>query len=464
MNGFDLQAFLAEQRSEGVQDSEGSFTVAREKALTKMAHYALPDPYSWALKIVQAANSWEADLLEIAQSRIATSFFFRPKNEEDLPTDEEIVSVLQSGKLEGSIGLLGMALCALVQQAKLSFVLAVRRGPDTQKPIYAGDDTSALDQETREKWTAMSRPGIRLTVSHFRGDESFLGRYTPTVLGVPRRDIEIVRILEEQAFASPTAITVDRRLLTSVRCSKLGMFEAIYRPFMSGRFQEDRVEATIHSPLPERQHFSSIRLAPPQRGPHFLVCSLEWRVQRALATGMGPFAGLPAPPRHRVYWVRHGVVVEKKSVLNTSSGTVLSLFLPADSYRSDLTGLSVELPEKEKGVVVDLVVQAASSLINEGANYLATIQTFGGEDSREWSFEPQPTGSITAAGFSLATESLGTLAEYARSMRDRALEALNEMVQFPGTRKKLLDNWRVFLGADFEAVQRDVEGFREARF
>ena len=73
MSGFDLQAYLHDQRAEGVQDSEGSFTVAREKALTKMAHYALPGEFSWTLKIVQAANCWQAELLEIVQTRVATS-------------------------------------------------------------------------------------------------------------------------------------------------------------------------------------------------------------------------------------------------------------------------------------------------------------------------------------------------------------------------------------------------------
>jgi len=31
--------FVRDQRTEGVKDSVGGFTVAREKALTKMAHY-----------------------------------------------------------------------------------------------------------------------------------------------------------------------------------------------------------------------------------------------------------------------------------------------------------------------------------------------------------------------------------------------------------------------------------------
>jgi hypothetical protein len=465
MSGFDLQAFLADQRSEGVQEAkEGSFTVAREKALTKLAHYALPDEFSWALKIVQAANCWEADLLEIVQSRVATSFYFNPKDPSNLPTDEEIISALQSGTLNGPIGLLGMALCSLVQQANLSFVLAVRRGADTQKPIYAGDDTSALNESTREKWTAMSRPGIRLTVSHFRASESWMGRYTPTVAGVPRRDVEIVRCLEEKAFASHTAITVDRRLLSSVSCSKLGMFEAIYRPFLSGRFDQQSLDVVTHSPMPDRHAFSKIRLAPPNQGPHFLVCSLEWRVQRALATGEGPFAGLPYPPRHRVYWVRHGVIVADKSIHNSTSGTTFCLFLSADEHRSDLTGLAIDFADDEKARVVRYASLATQALEEEGAKFLADIENLDSADIGTWSFVADQEASISVAGFSVASESLLSIVQYARSVRDKAIEALNELVQLPGSRHKLINQWRPFVLADIRGVRKDVARFGTVAF
>ena len=465
MSGFDLQAFLADQRAEGMpEEKEGSFTVAREKALTKLAHYALPAEYSWVLKIVQAANCWNAELLEIVQTRVATSFYFNPREPDDLPTDEEIISVLHSGNLKGPVGLLGMALCSLVQQANLSFVLAVRRGADTQKPIYAGDDTSALDQSTREKWTAMSRPGIRLTVSHFRGSESWMGRYTPTITRVPRRDVEIVKALEEKAFGSHTAITVDRRLLTSVSCSKLGMFEVIYRPFMSGRFDREHLDVVNHSPLPDRHNFSKIRLAPPDRSPHFLVCSLEWRVQRALATGDGSFSGLPFPPRHRVYWVRFGVVVAEKSLHNSTSGTTFCLFVPADTHRTDLTGLAIDFAEDEKAGVIRLASQAIDTLEKEATSYLSNLGNLESEDTGVWSFTYQDQSAIAAAGFSIATESLLSLVRYAQSVRDKAIEALNELVQLPGSRQKLIEQWRPFVLADVRGVRKDVERFHKVAF
>ena len=58
MSGFDLGEYLQQARSEGRQDSEGSFTVAQDKALKKLAHFALPGKFDWVLKVVQAANAW----------------------------------------------------------------------------------------------------------------------------------------------------------------------------------------------------------------------------------------------------------------------------------------------------------------------------------------------------------------------------------------------------------------------
>lgn len=466
--GFDLQAFLAEQRSEGSSDSEGHFTVSKEKALAKLAHYALPEAYSWVLKIVQAANLWHADNLEVVQSRVATSFFFCPQEQADLPTDTEIVGALQTGKLgDTPVGHLSMALCSLVEQAKLSFVLAVRRGDETEDPIYAGDDTSALDRVTREKWTQMSRVGIRLTVSHFRASESVIGRYIPTLGRVERRDIDILQCLEKSAFASHTSVRVDNRLVTSLSCSRLGMFEVIYRPLLSGRWREESTEFKTHphSPFLDKHALAKLPLPPSTRGPHFLVCSLEWRVQRALATGEGPFAGLPYPPRHRIFWVRHGVIVAEKLFHNSTSGTTICLFLPAEGLRSDLTGLAVEPDSTEKLRVEEFLQALVDTSTMVGTSYLSgDLSELKVDLPPDWVAGASLNRSIEAAGFSVVTESLLSIVEYAQAMRDRALEALNELVQVPGAKEKLISQWKDFVKLDLRALEGDVERFQKVSF
>ena len=56
MENEDLKAYLEAYRSEGVFDSEGFFTLDRQKAVGKLARYQLADDGSWALKVLQGAT------------------------------------------------------------------------------------------------------------------------------------------------------------------------------------------------------------------------------------------------------------------------------------------------------------------------------------------------------------------------------------------------------------------------
>ena len=52
-----LENFLNSHHSEGRLIDEGSFTLAKEKALSKLASYRLPFEGAWSVKVVQAAVS-----------------------------------------------------------------------------------------------------------------------------------------------------------------------------------------------------------------------------------------------------------------------------------------------------------------------------------------------------------------------------------------------------------------------
>ena len=147
--GVDLRTFLSNQYGEGQVDSEGSFTIASEKALQKLAFFALPHQFDWVLKIVQAVNLWKADSLVVAQSRTATSFTFSPSPQ---PSPGSLLNALSSTAMNTSdpVHALAMALRSLVEQVGLSFVLAFRIQGVSGSPIYAGDDTTHLSPRVRE--------------------------------------------------------------------------------------------------------------------------------------------------------------------------------------------------------------------------------------------------------------------------------------------------------------------------
>lgn len=354
--GLDLKAFLESQAAEGKADSIGVFTVAREKALQKLAHFALPSAYDWVLKIVQAANIWQAPRMVVRQTRIATSFYFCPPRGQDFPSEGTIVGALENPVLdhENPVHAIAMALRSLVQQSRLSFVLAVRQDGEMYKPIFAGDDVSSLSPQTREAWAYLTHDGVRLTVSHFQGSESLTGRYLPTFSHQERRDIEILGKLEERCFASAVPIEVDGRILGMVFPRGDYFTTHRQRPLVLGRLvSHSEPKQRLESLQLLTGHIcrDNIRVSTSPRHsdrPWFLLTGSDPRVE---SSAYQTLSGMLSPlgratkkkPEHRVWWTRQGVTVAHYQFEGFGDPeTSFQLFVPADHLRTDLTGLEIE--------------------------------------------------------------------------------------------------------------------------
>ena len=162
MSEFDLGSYLAGQASEGALDSQGEFSVDADKAARKLARFALPNEFSWVLKVVQAAVAWKARELQVQQSKTTTSFLLAIEAE-SVPTPQMVVETILSGRLDQQqpLQMLCIALRALVEQGGLSFVLGLRRGDSEVETIYAGADVSALDAQQRSKLGQIAASGLR---------------------------------------------------------------------------------------------------------------------------------------------------------------------------------------------------------------------------------------------------------------------------------------------------------------
>lgn len=380
--GLDLKAFLENQAAEGKADSVGAFTVAREKALQKLAHFALPAAYDWVLKLVQAANIWGVPKMVVRQTRVATSFYFCPARTQSFPSEGAIVSALENPALDHSnpIHAVAMALRSLVQQSRLSFVLAVRQDGEMYKPIFAGDDISGLAPETREAWTHLSQDGVRLTVSHFQGSESLTGRYLPTFSSQERRDIAILQKLEERCFASAVPIDIDGRHLGVVFPRGDYFITHKQRPLALGRLSphseaEQQVESfQLLTGHVNRDH---IRVSTSSQHPHspwFLITGSDPRVESSAyqtLSGMLSPLGKRGKKRaeHYVGWTRQGVVVAHYWFEGFGDPeTSVSLFIPADHLRTDLSGLEIEQDRKQWGkhnarAPLELVTKALKEIL-----------------------------------------------------------------------------------------------------
>lgn len=470
MDGFDLGAYLAEQRAEGTQESEGTFTVSTERALAKMASFTLPGPYDWVLKIVQAANAWHAPELLIRQTRVATSFFFCPPEDQEFPTAERVIGVLQSSALDNARPLdqLCMALRSLVDQCSLSFVLAIRLENTAGRPIFAGDDTTQLDQRVREAWATLSRPGVRLTVSHFKGHESVTGRYIPTFSRVMRRDVEIVRILETRAFASATPILVDGRLLTDLARHANWGHTRWYRPVQVASLAPEQ-GCFVGKAFPQHLPLGSIQIPEPSlrnRQPWYYLTTMEGTSLREQAMSLRETLGVlderPLPMHHCVHWTRFGVVVHTRTILNECTDTTLAVFIPAEDYRSDLTGLSIDLEDEDTPrlrTLLGTILENLSSLAEE----VPALVAEGGSESGQQVNRGRSEEAPMSAGFSIYTESLGRILPNLKAPARKAVELLEAWREKEEDRERQRQIWEKVVVKDLERMVDGLLGRLERK-
>ena len=453
MSGFDLGEYLQQARAEGRQDSEGSFTVAQDKALKKLAHFALPGEFDWVLKVVQAANAWSCPVLQIRQSRVATSFFFQP-DAEDFPSDSSLVQALRDGALTTGNPLheFCMALRSLVDQAKLSFVLATRESGRLGEPIFSGDDVSALNEKVRRRWSRLERDGLRLTVSHFKANESFTGRYVPTLARVPRRDVGIARILESRAVFSVTPIILDGRDITNPFCNGLAGNEANL-VFAGGPYRGDRIEWACRAPFTDE--LGRPKWLSKEVSGWCLMSSLTPLAARtyrlALERPMGTInlhyaRSMP----HLICWIRHGVVCRTQAVFNSSVSTRFHIALRSDISRTDLSGLALSTD-----AIPLPVQQAALASTNDLLEQVGLLPHQVDQPPRVTNDENEDTDLTTleVAGYSIFTEGLQVRSSGIFKWLRRKLPQLRRTMND----QPLIKDWSRFLQQELKAVEKDLK-------
>ena len=457
--GVDLKSFLSEQRQEGQLDSEGDFTISAEKAIQKLAYFALPLASDWILKVVQAVNLWKVEALVVNQTRTATSFTFRPDPQ---PTPESLIRALSGTGLDTSdpVHALAMALRSLVEQAGLSFVLAFRKNGETGSPIYAGDDTSQLHPATRAKWSSLNNDGIRLTVSHFHASESITGRYIPTISKVPPRHRTILKTLQWKAYTSLVPIFVDRQRLTDPAQAPSVGYTSKFRALRLATLRGGSLHEGPHFEVedfpwnrPARQLRSS---GPSLTGaPWFLLRTADWPylayVKRQLR---GPIPLIEIAP-HRVVLVRQGVVCRAFSLRNTSLASSLTLVVPADHYRTDLSGLGLEVGEVERETITQIRHLVCNALGQYREEFVSVLDSppirsaIKDDDQSEF-------GEHTA-GYSIFTESLGKTFSKVTGLLSAMHERNWHYGLFSGHQKTYLSRWRDFVLDDLERVIHDID-------
>lgn len=451
---------MQDKQSGGKLDSEGAFTVARDKREEKLSQFTLAHEYDWVLKLIQAANGWLCERVEISQTRVATSFLFVPGEKSRIPSDTDIIDSLDRDLLERTpVAALAMALRYLVSQIDLSFVLAVRLKGELGQPIYAGEDIERMGQQTRINWSKTGRDGIRLTVSHFRSDERFGGRFLPTLSGTERRDLFIAQALRDACFTSPTPIYLDGFCITEFAHDPILGKTRYYRPFAKGVDKGRNFEAHVY---PAYASKFKARLKTSLHGAHrFYIRTGEWWELRRFLTWdiiKGKFkdkAKSAEAEQHRFFWTRDGVVVGTTRIENPSLFTTLYITCCADRLRTDLTGLQLEMGPEAVKLGQKLLSEIASTLERRRKAW-CRLSLEGEETEGPNAIE----SNELEAGYSLFTESidfLGSLSELTKSLRKTFRGTLIEL----DFRSSNLKPWARAVHSDLGAISSGLHGSKK---
>lgn len=372
MKQSSLDSYLAEQRSEGAFDSDGSFSLSKGSAAQKLGKYTLPGPYSWVLKVVQAAVSWGASELRLTQVPEHSSFHFSVGPDQRYPDQRELMETMLSFDLGGEEPLkrLALALRALVQQSGFSFVIAVHTHDGEHYCLYSGECASGLTVSARAKWAELPTPGVRITVSHGQL-KNFLQRL-PIIGDLfsngQRHDVSITQELVAKTFCSPIPLEIDGRRVDNFWSNP--RFDNKSKTLLVAGETTDLPDHP-ELPMPDSAVLQSF-LAGVQAPPYsswFVIRAGDPPDRGSLSRHQverGPAVDKPAG---WVFWINDGVVVEDHPLLRRSPSWMsrVFLFLNAKGLRTDLTGFALYHGKERVARANRGLVETARLLSNERA-------------------------------------------------------------------------------------------------
>ena len=366
-----LELFLRRHQADGSVESSGAFTLAREKALAKLAAFQLPFAEAWAVKIIQAivARGSEAPI-QVYLSSIQARFYFALKVNWSLDAVEESFFDPDVSFEDGADHLVN-GLWALGFQEKRGFHLVLEGQSDSL--LWNGQELVRLPMEP---------PGHRsyLEVSH-QGLDSPKKSWLRSIVGGSARNAEIAGVLSRYCFTCPLPLEVDTVRVDSLQlCPNAGWAKETYPislsfsnsglpswPIPEGTF----LELPSHSSRASwdgggLRKFAKAALKGLEA--HRLAgiaCMLSVHLQRVKSGDKYVFETSSGPSR--CYWVADGAVVDQELFRGPSDVCSVGIFVSAEGLDTDLTNLRLQassLKAKRKRQAGEVVARHLDSLRN----------------------------------------------------------------------------------------------------
>ena len=363
----ELELFLQNQTTVGQSQGEAGFTLAREKALKKMADFMLPSKGDWAVKVFQFLVACRPiGKITITQGRTCTTFTSTVK----LPVgllDVEQKFFNPDPHKDNKLNHLASALWAVGVAQKRGFQISVPK--EKEALFWSGAD---LFREPRKPTTE-----LQIVVTHDSAIEPDGG-----FLLSSSRNSEVLKALRGRCFTSPVALLVDGLRLDGLHmCPEHGLTKTSF-PLTLGFTDGDlphvawppgtieNVDKVVDSYISDggglirvtRQVLKRARSPKFSSMAFFVTAHVNLDLKRSKATAKAKSS--------TCYWVQDGAMIDHDRFAVPALNCSVGCYLSAESLTTDLTGLSLSETEERRRRL-----RRAAELLLEPLRDLAQIAT-----------------------------------------------------------------------------------------
>lgn len=345
---------MASQRAEGEVHGEGSFTLAREKALAKLANFQLPFEGAWAVKVIQAALLVGTGPISLRQTSKETVFFFQPDPDWTIDGLEEAFFELEKHTV--SLRCLMSALWVTGVGRGCPFLITL---PGHQEGlVWNGQEFYRLSQDDNENQSRdcdRSDSNLCLRVFHFPAGRTGVVDWVQQQVSGSRLNAEVSKAVCQLCFASSRELRLDGRRIDGFQFApEQGWSESSFPLWLSpvpcslppleippgtssGLRGEDLFVNNIKGmDRVAEKALGGLDLAE-ETGAMLMVTAHAMRAKSGRRTTWETHSG-----RCLVYWIRHGIVLRAEPLSIPARCCSIALFLNAQGLKTDLSGLLLQ--------------------------------------------------------------------------------------------------------------------------
>lgn len=374
----ELERFLRQQSAEGKRDSEGSFSIARDQALQKLAGFQLPFEGAWALKIVQAAvASGEAQEIRVTLDRTEQRFEMPGLHSWTLEAIEEAL-FSPDKKGERSIDHLVIGLRGVGLSDLRGFLLGL---PDQLEALaWDGENMKRLPLQR-----PVPHPTLSITCKAKFEDGGFFG--LSSLKTASQRNAAVTRVLATRAYTCPIPLSVDKRRLDALELDPIhGWGESsqlLAVGFEDGPLPELRLSPGVGQGSPPanipvegvvQQATADYRKRTPERAGCRVAVLLSLHLERVKSGKT--YTWEERDSLSHCSWVTDGVVVQIEAANTGATLCSVGWFVAGEGLETDLTSLYLrESGEKKRRyhTSLTLVSQALQKLVTSDFSKISQI-------------------------------------------------------------------------------------------